>query len=122
MPRPCSRRYQPYLKVLKGIALDAEQPLPLRLRSIELSLAILSNVWEVASGKAAAKAVRSLVALDAIDKQLLELADAVKAIQQQQQPTKDAAPALETPEAAIDALIAQAEAERKEIDNAAKHN
>jgi hypothetical protein len=104
VPRSVSRRYQPILSKLKTIINDESVPLPLQLRSIELSLAILSGVWEVASTRATKKAVRQLIASDAIDRQLLE----ATGIQQQQ------APAMETPEAEIDALIAQAEAERKQ--------
>ena len=111
MPRAASRRFQPCLRVLRKVIDDESAPLPLRIRSIELSLAVLSGCWEIASGKAAAKAVRSIVALDAIDKQLLELTGMVNTIRMQQQEQQQA-PA-ETKEVTIGDLLAMAEAERK---------
>jgi hypothetical protein len=86
MPRPCSRRYLPYLKMLKAIALDEQQPTALRVRSAELSVAILSGEWSVASSRATRKAVRGVIAADAIDQRLLE----VSGIQQDLEQRNDA--------------------------------
>jgi hypothetical protein len=86
MPRPCSRRYLPYLKTLKAIALDEQQPTALRVRSAELSVAILSQEWSVASSRATRKAVRGVIAADAIDQRLLE----VSGIQQDLEQRNDA--------------------------------
>src|SRR4051812_27449013 len=111
MPRPTSRAFMPYLRVFLAIAQDETQPPALRLRAAELGLAIRSGVWEVAAGnKAATRAVRSIVAADNIDKQLLALVKEVK------RETSRLANALESPEAKqqreFDALIARATEER----------
>lgn len=118
MPRPVSRRYQPFLRELKNIAFDEKQPAALRLRAIEISVAVLSGVWEVAAGKVAAKAVRSLVAQDHIDKQLFELTDLVKEVCQR---TVRVESALETPEQRqareVDVLFARAKQEKEKLGN-----
>jgi hypothetical protein len=117
MPRPVSRRYQPYLAALKRIALDDTQPVALRLRAIEISIALLSGICEVAAGKVAANAVRSLVARDAIDHQLLELRRTITGIEEQLEP-KDLEEHRERVtqarrEKAIDDLLARAQKEKE---------
>lgn len=118
MPRPVSRRFEPYLRLLKGIALDENQPTPLRLRAAELAVAIRSGEWQIASTRATQKAVRNLTAVDAIDRELLKLTGVVNQLRQE---TKRMADALETPEhrreREIDALLARASSEKENKEN-----
>jgi hypothetical protein len=106
------------LRLLKGIALDENQPTPLRLRAAELAVAIRSGEWQIASTRATQKAVRNLTAVDAIDRELLKLTGVVNQLRQE---TKRMADALETPEQRrereIDALLVRASSEKENKEN-----
>jgi len=110
MPRPVSRRYQPYLNVLRQITLDEQQPIALRLRSAELCIALLSGVWEVAASRVTQRAVRQLTAQDAIDEQLLGLTGMTDELRQQ---TKQAPTPEQERETELDKLLARATEEKK---------
>src|SRR5262249_6585339 len=90
-----------------------EQSIPLRLRATELALALLTGSTEIASGKAAARAIRSITAMDDIDRRLLELANTVQQIQEQRKEKALSPEEIRTKEV-VNALLARAEDERKQ--------
>jgi nucleotide-binding universal stress UspA family protein len=84
-----------------------------------LALATRSGHWQIASSRATQKAVRELVAVDAMDRELLKIANVVNQLRRE---TKRMADALETPEQRrdreINELLAAAAKEKEEKQNA----